>query len=381
MSKFAAVIVLVGGCGGGGGGRSDLDARLGDAAADAVIDAAIDAAPPPDPWTQTLGDPVDGATLADGWTDLRLLPPPMAISGGWTDSLFALPSGRALRFSYQRDDFFDFYASGGSNQTLTGADLAGVHSDNFKNFDATLTGSGWTIAPDPVSSSDASINEFSPATNASDDLYIFTRLDASSGTTKLYYAERVSGAWTVPAALPVGAAACNDDNAKIVGELDGTVAIYFESNRGDDAGSGSACGQRTLYSTIYSGSADAFTAVGKVPGIADGSSSDDSQPWIGADLNTLYFTSVRGASYGIFEATRTGGSGAWSNVHQVVTPTYDHGSAAGNDVLIGEASIVSVPEGQLLYLMCGVGQDTHGGDTFGDADDIPLRPCVARAPN
>ena len=61
-------------------------APLADGAPDAPPDAA-----PLDPWTAPLGSALSGVTLSDGWTDLRALPAPMAIAGGWTDSLFATP--------------------------------------------------------------------------------------------------------------------------------------------------------------------------------------------------------------------------------------------------------------------------------------------------
>ncbi|HEX4417734.1 MAG TPA: hypothetical protein VH165_07535 [Kofleriaceae bacterium] len=356
-----------------------------DPAPDPAPDIAPGAAPdtrigagavqPPDPWTAPLGPAIAGATLADGWTDLRALPAPLAIQGGWTDSLFALPDGLHLRFAYEPTDFFQFFHSNGATQVITGPQLLGMTGTTFKLFDATLTSSGWSIATDPAGSPDPTIVEASPATNASDDLLVFTRFDAGTGRARLYYSSFAGGVWSAAAALPINSASCNDDNAKIVGELATSVTIYFESNRADLAGTGPTCGQRTLYTTTYANGA--FTPVARVAGIAT-ADSDDNQPFT-ADQQTLYWTSVRSNSYGIFTASR-GTNGAFGAIHQIVTPTFVP-PVVGKLVLVGEASVVNRPQGQLLYLMCGVAYNEHGGDTFDDADDIHLMPCVARRPN
>ena len=342
--------------------------RAADAAAipDASIDAAPDAVPPLDPWTAPLGSALAGVTLADGWTDLRALPAPLAIAGGWTDSLFATPDGLHLRFAYAPMDFFDFFISSGATQTITGPQLAGDLATGFQLFDATLTGSGWTIASDPVD--DPSIVMASPATNASDDLLVLTEFPAS-GPTRLYYSSAGSGAWSAPAEVSIGSAGANDDNAKIYGELATSVDIYFESNRGSNA-------QRTLYTTTYG--SGAFTPVAKLAGIAT-ATSDDSQPFLTADEQTIYFTSVRGNQYGVFTATRQA-DGSWADVHAIASPTTVTTMYAGNVTIIGEASVVSVTEGDLLYMMCGVAEDRHGSDTYGNADYVALVPCVARRP-
>ena len=49
--------------------------------------------------------------------------------------------------------------------------------------------------------------------------------------------------------------------------------------------------------------------------------------------------------------------------------------------LLGEASIVEQPEGELLYMMCGVASNLANAMTFHDADHVALVPCVARRPH
>ena len=199
------------------------------------------------------------------------------------------------------------------------------------------------------------------------------------GPNHLYYSQLASGVWSVPAYLDFNSASCNDDNAKIIGDLATGVTIYFESNRGTPAGTEASCGtmnQRTLYTTTYSGGT--FSPVAKVPGIAEGTTSNDSQPWVSRDQNTLLFTSIRSAGYAVYQATRSGGN--FGAVHAIATPTATV-PFAGNVTLLGEASIVEQPEGDLLYMMCGVASNLANAMTYNDADHVALVPCVARRPH
>lgn len=330
----------------------------------------------PDPWNPPLGEALEGVTFTGGWGDLRALPPPVQIQGGWTDSLMADPSGLKLYFTYARYDFFDFYISNGAQQTVTGP-AEGLTGDTFKIFEADLGSDGWSVALSPVNSPDPSIVEASPAANASGDLMVYSEFNPLSGRSSLYYSSLINGSWTAGVYLGINSAACNDDNAKIVGELTTTVAVYFESNRASADGSGSTCNAtRQLYTTTYSNGS--FTPVKPVPGIAV-AGSDDSQPFITADQKTLYWTSIRNGTYGIFTATR-GSDGSFGGIHAIATPTLV-APFRGKVALIGEASVVSLPQGKLLYMMCGEAENLHNGDTWNDADFIWLKPCVARLPD
>ena len=351
-------------------GQDAVDSATADAPRDAAIDAAAVSA-----WDAPTGAPLSGVTLSDGWQDLRALSPVLEISGGWTDSLFAMPDGRRLLFAYEQTDFFEFYISNGQTQTLTGPPLAGASPPAFKIFEADLGAADWTITEHPVNSPDPSVVEASPAENASGDLMVLTYFTLPSGHAQLQYSQQSGGAWSVPAALAINSASCNDDNAKIIGELATGVTVVFESTRGDLAGTGSTCGARKLYTTTYA--SGAFSPIAAVAGISD-ASSDDSQPFLTADQSTLYWTGVRGGMYGIFTATAQG-DGMFGAIHPIAQPTTS-GTFSGNVALIGEASVVDLPEGSLLYMMCGVAMNTHGGMTFHDADYIQLEPCVARRP-
>ncbi|MGH8371555.1 MAG: hypothetical protein ACRETO_02330 [Gammaproteobacteria bacterium] len=328
-----------------------------------------------DPWNPPLGDVLEGVTFADGWGELHELPAPVQTQGGWTDSLMAAPSGLKLYYAYSRYDFFDFYISNGAQQTVTGP-ANGLSGNTFKIFEADLSASGWTAALSSMNSSDPSIVEASPAVNVSGDLMIYTQFNTYTGRASLYYANLSNGTWVPGGILGFNSEACNDDNAKIVGEMTTTVTIYFESNRANDAGTGTSCNtNRNLYYTTYSNGS--FTPVKPVPGIAV-SGSDDSQPFITADQNTLYWTSVRNGTYGIFTATRQN-DGSFGNIHAIATPTLA-APFSGKIALLGEASVVSLSQGKLLYMMCGEAENLHNGQTWHDADFIALKPCVAKLP-
>ncbi len=344
------------------------DSKTLDAPGDAPADAT-----PATPWTAPTGALLDGVTLADGWTDLRVASPALVIDGGWTDSLFATPDGKALLIAYSQIDFSTFFISNGVMAPVTGPMLAGTQPTSFKIFEADLGTADWTIAAHPIDAFVGTTAAASPATNESGDLMIFTEFE-TDGHSQLYYAQKANGTWSAPAKLAFNST-CNDDNAKISGELASSVTIYFESNRGNDAGTGATCGQRTLYTTTYTAATNAFSPVAKVPGIAI-ADSDDTQPFVARD-GTLLWSGVRG-TYAVFAATKAGST--FGNIHAIATPTAT-APVVGKVVLLGEPSIVEQPEGQLLYMMCGVASNVGNAMTYHDGDHLQLVPCVARRAN
>jgi hypothetical protein len=366
-----AIATLAVGC-----GSSDHAVPDSTTARDAAADVGIDAAPVT-PWNAPTGDLLAGVTLADGWTDLRALRPPLAIEGGWTDSLFATSDGKQLLLAYDEVDFSTFFISMGASAPLNGGPLAGLAPTTFKLFQADLGASDWTITQHPLDALVPDKASASPATNDAGDLLIFT--DFTSGPNHLYYSQLASNVWSAPTHLDFNSVSCNDDNAKIIGDLATSVTIYFESNRATPVGTEATCpttNQRTLYTTTYSGGV--FSPVAKVPGIAEGTTSNDSQPWASHDQNTLLFTSIRSAGYAVYQATRSGGS--FGAIHAIATPTATV-PFGGNVTLLGEASIVEQPEGELLYMMCGVASNLANAMTYNDADHVALVPCVARRPH
>ena len=343
-------------------------------AARAPRDAPADAAPV-SPWTAPTGASLDGVTLSDGWQDLRALSPPLELPGGWTDSLFAMPDGRHLLFAYEQVDFFDFFISKGMDQEITGPPLAGTSPRTFQIFQADLGAADWQVRVHPIDAFDPTAVQASPAVNAAGDLLVFTKFELPSGHATLYGSTLAGGSWTAPARLSINSASCNDDNAKVVGDLASGYRIYFESTRTDAAGTSSTCGARHLFVAAFS--AGSFGPVRELAGIPI-PGGDDSQPFPTLDEQHIYWSGVRGAQFGIFVADRQA-DGSYTNIHPVALANTSS-PYAGKVGLIGEASVVDLPEGSLLYMMCGVALDIHGGMTWHDADYIQLEPCVARRP-
>ncbi|HTR55251.1 MAG TPA: hypothetical protein VMJ10_31430 [Kofleriaceae bacterium] len=354
-------------CGGGHGVAPDA---ISDSPADAARDAAWVSA-----WNAPTGDPLTGVTLADGWTDLRALSPSLEIPHGWTDSLFAEPSGRELVFAYEQTDFFDFYISNGTDSELTGPPLAGVSAPTFEIFQADLEQTDWQVSEQAIDAFDPTATQASPSLNQAGDLIVFTRFDAT-GRGRLFWSQRVAGQWSNPSELSIDSAACSDDNAKIVGDLASGLTVYFDSTRSDVAGTSTTCGAHQVYTATFANGA--FSPVSASAGIST-LNDDNSQPFASADQQTLYWTALTQTQYGIAVATRQV-DGSFGDQHYIAQPT-TAGTFSGNVALIGEASVVDLPEGSLLYMMCGVAMNTHGGMTFHDADYIQLEPCVARRPH
>jgi len=205
---------------------------------------------------------------------------------------------------------------------------------------------------------------------------VFTKFVLPSGYSKLFWAQRAGDTWTAPIEMSIDSASCNDDNAKLVGDLASGFTVYFESTRAEPAGTSSSCSSaRQLYTATYANGA--FSPVAAVAGIST-TNDDNSQPFATLDQQTLYWSGVTQTQYGIFTAARQP-DGSFGDVHPIAQPTTS-GTFSGNVALIGEASVVDLAEGSLLYMICGVAMNTHGGMTFHDADYIELEPCVARRP-
>lgn len=90
-----------------------------------IISEAVQERMRVDPWNAPVGAPIQGATLLEGWQDLREVPAPVNVTGGWTDSAMVTADGQRLYFGYTRYDFWQFYSSGGVNQVVQGQVVRG----------------------------------------------------------------------------------------------------------------------------------------------------------------------------------------------------------------------------------------------------------------
>ena len=328
--------------------------------------------PPVDPWNAPVGAPIAGVTLSDGWTDLREVPAPVNISGGWTDSVAVSASGTTLFFGYGRWDFPEFYNSNSTVFNPTGPLRPGMTGDYFKMFRADLGINGWTVSYVPFNGA-STVDEFAASPNVAEDVIVFIRF--VGGTGDIYYTLKTADTWSTPIALPSFPpinTPCNDDNPFVVGSLAAGLTLYFESNRVDPGGT--TCGSiRHVYYTEYSpAGGGSFSAVQLVPGLnGAGASDEDTQPFVTPDKSKAYWTGIRSAAYGVFSADLSGGN--YVNVHPVAVPT-SASPFTGNTVLIGEANVAEVPQGWLMYMMCGIAQSESGGQPR----DVQLKVCVAR---
>jgi hypothetical protein len=332
-----------------------------------------------DAWNAPVGELVPGVTLSEGWEDLRFLPDPINLEGGWTDSAHISASGKSLYFSYSRFDFFRFFASGGTVKEITGPVRVGMAGNEFKIFRADLDSSGrWNVNYHPVNSADINVVESSQSLNQSEDLMVFTRwISTPTFDGDIYYSiKNISGNWEAPIPLPINSG-CVDDNAFIVGSLSTEVSIYFESYRADDAGT--ACGpqKRLFYSKYKNGS---FSSVKLIEGLnADVTQGEnDEQPFVTLGEQHLYWSRHRVGSYGIYMADRTA-EATYANMRPVALPV-QMPPISNKVVFIGEANIANVQQGSLLYMMCGLALNENNGNVFLDADNIRLKVCRARKP-
>jgi hypothetical protein len=322
-------------------------------------------------WTPPVGDSLQGVTFHEGWEDLRQLSPPVS-NDGWNDSPFATPDGKRIYFAYTQWDFFKLYR--GSGIFATGEARSGMTSPEFDLFQADLTTTGWEVSRHPVNPS--SQPEGAVGANEAEDVLVWVRFD-SSGKGDLYYAAKSGGSWGPAYALTPWNTACEEDNVHVVGSQ-AAATVYFDSDRADLAGTSCGSAKRVYQASFSNG---VFGPVSEVPGINAGV--QDKQLFVTADKTKAYWTSVRTyngvLTQGIFSAELQGG-GSYGDVRLLMSPTRtDAASLRDQTLFLGEASIVELPEGWLMYLACGVGRyEGNGNALMTDIDNIRINLCVAR---
>ncbi len=333
-------------------------------------------------WNAPRGVPVLGVTLNEGWQDIRQLGEPVNVDGGWTDSAAIASSGKSLYFTYSRQDDWIFINSGGSTHVYNGPVRPGMTVNDFRIFRADLTKSGWNVVYHPVNSNDPNFAEASASTNVTEDLMVFTRWQVTPLVLgDIYYSSKQGNTWSASVPMPTNSI-CEDDNAFVVGSISAGADLYFESNRSDDAGT--ACGsQIRIYHSHYDPVAGIFSAVEKVTGLngPSGAANSDTQIFITQDLSKAYWTALRKtllgdvSLYGIVTADRQS-NGSYTNMRLIAYPNNNVAPFAGKLVWIGEANVVEVPQGWLMYMACGIANS----DNAGQPDNIHIKLCVARKP-
>ena len=330
-----------------------------------------------DAWNAPTGNAVSGATLFDGWQDLREVAAPVTVNGGWTDSVTVMPDGKRLFFGYTRLDSGQFFDSSGAVQNPSGPSRTGMTGDAFKIFQADLTTSGWQVSFHPVNGNPA-VHEAAASVNAAGDLMVFSRFDVN-GVGTLYYSSLSGGVWSAASVLPTTPAvntpnpACTNDNGFIVGTLSGGLTLYFESSRDDLAGTTCrADGKNRLYFTNYT-TATGFTAPQLVPGLDGGlPNEDDTQISLTPDKQTVFFTRAHSTAYGVFTADWNGTT--FTNVRQIISPNFV-APFTSKLAMVGEANLATTSSGKILYMMCGIASSEAGGHA------PATKVCRMRKPN
>ena len=322
-------------------------------------------------WNVELGEVVYGLKLAEGWEQARLLPPPLNIEGGWTDSISAMSNGKEMLFAYSKIDFSKFHYSHGQIRELSGRDRPEQFGERFKIFQASFKNSEWKIFLHPANVLNPNLDLTSPSLNDNQDVIMFAMWGENGRSdSDLYFSKLIEGTWGRHDPLPFNSM-CDDDNPFALGSFNSKISIYFESKRIDpDA---SSCGmKRRLYYAIYEN--NKFGPVMEIPEVNGLSSGDDdSQPMLTPDDNRIFWTGIReNESYGIYTAEKNS-KGIFENVRPIIEPQFQ-GPFVGNVVLVGEPNLVEFEEGEMLLFMCGVATSESNGSPTG-AD---LKICASK---
>lgn len=325
-----------------------------------------------DPWDAPVGDVIQGATLKDGWYDLREVGGSVNVQGGWTDSAAISRDGKSLYFSYSRYSFANLVETG--SWTVTGPARSGMTGNHFKNFRADLTSTGWAVSNLPFNR-DPNAHESSISTNSDQNVAVFSRWSTNGTVASLYFSLKdQSGNWSEPILLPqnILGSQCSNDNPFIVGDMNTGIDLYFESDRSDINCTGIQ-NHKHIYHTFYNPTTDQYSAVTKVAGInGTDPGDDDTQFFISADKKHAYWTAIRITKqlYGIFTADVV--NGAFVNARPVVLPN-TQAPFTGKLTFPGEANIVELPQGFLLYMICGMATKEDG-----QVKGVNLKICRAK---
>lgn len=333
------------------------------------------------PWDAPVGEAVQGATLFEGWSDLRVLDAPVNVTGGWTDSVFVANNGLSLYFAYTRFAFSDVADSG--SYVVTGPAREGMTGNHFKNFKAELTSGGWAVSLlPPQFNTDPNAHESSLSANAAEDLIVWVKWDSVPLKANMYFSTKnADGTWTAGQLIPAPAQSpnCSNDNPFVVGSVATGIDLYFESDRIDltcTAGNG----KRHIYHSYYDPLTQTFSTVDKVAGLNGTESLDeDMQVHITADKKQAYWTATRYSSagvaldYGIYTADRVGN--AYMNPRPILRPSFLP-PYTGMLTFPGEANVVELPQGWMIYMICGIAQNESATPSKG----ATLKVCRMKKP-
>lgn len=315
-----------------------------------------------DAWDTPVGDLVQGATLFEGWTDLRVLDAPVNVTGGWTDSVFVANNGMSLYFAYTRFDTAAVMDSG--TFVVTGPPRNNMTGDYFKNFKADLTSNGWVVNMlPPQFNTDPNAHESSLSANAAENLIVWVKWDSVPLKANMYFSTKnTDGTWAAGTLIPAPAQSpnCSNDNPFVVGSVATGFDLYFESDRIDLACT-AGNGKRHIYHSYFDPVSQTFSPVDKVAGLNGTEALDeDMQVHITSDKKQAFWTATRytsvgvGVDYGIYTADLVGT--AYMNPRPILRPNFSP-PYTGMLIFPGEVNVVELPQGWLIYMICGIAQN------------------------
>ena len=247
---------------------------------------------------------------------------------------------------------------------VTGPARNNMTGNYFKNFKADLTSGGWVVnmLPAPFNT-DPNAHESSLSANAAEDIIVWVKWDSVPLIANMYFSTKnPDGTWTAGALIPAPAQSpnCSNDNPFVVGNSTVGVDLYFESDRADltcTAGNG----KRHIYHSFFDPLTQTFSAVDKVAGLNGTEALDeDMQVHITADKKQAYWTATRFTSvgvpvdYAIYTAELVGT--AFMNPRPILRPNFIS-PYTGMLIFPGEVNVVEVPQGWLIYMICGIAQN------------------------
>lgn len=251
-------------------------------------------------------------------------------TAGWEDSASISPDGRELHFAYCNYDYLTFVISGGRTRRATGPDRGSNSADVADIMVAELVDGRWT-APRPIGAVNIAFASNDGPCPLGEELYHSGLRNMNIGgpsCSDIYVSRRKGGDWSAPIRLgpPVNSAA-SEANPWV--SADGNV-MWFDSDRPGGQG-----GRDLWMSRRSAGEWGEPVNLGK----AINGPLDDTQPFVTADGNTLYFagSSRDGDGDHVIFRCRRDRAGNWSRPETLITN------------LVGEPTLTS--DGNRMYFV------------------------------
>ena len=315
-----------------------------------------------------------GITMGDAWGPAYYLASPINLTtnGGWTDSVTVSRDGASLYFAYSKRDGEQYLYNNGNvvvNGPARTSDNTSIYLQIFK---ADIGPNGYTISLSGANPSNA-VDVAAEAVNSAQDLMAYT-VYPSGSPQQIKLAQLTNGTWSQLGAMaaPVNGPAgnCKDDNPFLIGNI-ASGTIYWQSLRNDLPGTD--CSNQNHLIHIYSAivTNGSMSSAQQVPGLYT-ATSKDYEASFSEDKSKAYWTRVDAPNFGIYTADWNGAS--YANVRPIVSINNFSAPYDNRIVDVGEANVVELAQGSILYFRCVVALSTTSGNPSGRQ----LRICFSK---